>query len=162
MDDRFERLAEIVFEKLHSVNSRQLDLAILHLYGVAILCSLIAMKRTLNNEICKSAGILHDLWLFLNVPLTPNEHQKHGVYGSIRAREILNSMGTYTNDEIDRICTMIYFHNDKNVVNGEYDEVLKDADALQHYLNNSEYDKKYPYNGRQLKVLNELEITDSL
>ena len=158
MNDRFEVLKKIVCEKLRSASNGQVDLAILHLYGVSILCSLIAMKRGLNAEICKSAGILHDLWLFLNMPLSPAEHAKHGMYGSDEARELLKSMGAYTDIEIDTICTMIDRHNEKNVIDDEYDEVLKDADALQHYLNNSEYDKKYRYNERQIKVLDEFGV----
>ena len=40
---------------------------IMHLDGVAMLCAFIGLKRGLEVEICRYAGILHDLWLFCHI-----------------------------------------------------------------------------------------------
>jgi uncharacterized protein len=99
--ERFELLRKIVSDRLRNCKDKHnQDGANQHLYGAALLCGLIAMKRSLDAEICKSAGLLHDLWLYCNLPLSIDEHQKHGEYGSAVAREILTGMCSYSSDEI--------------------------------------------------------------
>jgi hypothetical protein len=34
------------------------------------------------------------------------------------------------------ICSAIYNHNDKNKIHSNFDEILKDADVMQHWLRN--------------------------
>ncbi len=53
---------------------------------------------------------------------------------------------------------MICNHNDKDIVHDKYSETLKDADALEHYINNSDYDKDYNYHGRDKKIFDEFII----
>ncbi|CAG7618117.1 HD domain-containing protein [Paenibacillus allorhizosphaerae] len=159
MSDKFELLRHAVRSKLQTFTNDQEHPASQHLYGVSIFCGLIALKRGLDADICKSAGLLHDLWLYRHLPLSVDEHRKHGEYGSIEAREILQSIGSYTECEIETICTMIFRHNDKHIIQDDYDEVLKDADALTHFINDSAYDKKYRYYGRHRNVLDELGFT---
>jgi len=130
--------------------------AIAHLVGVAYLSGYIAVNRKLNTELCICAGMLHDLWLYRNLT-APDIYVKyglHGQYGSSLARELLKETMLYSDDEIEIVCRMIYNHHDKASVHDEYSEVLKDADALQHYLNNSEYDRtRYKYYGRIEKLI---------
>jgi HD superfamily phosphodiesterase len=156
--DRLQQLRGIVNERLHDLENGQEQTAIEHLYSVSLLCGLIAMKRGLHVEVCQCAGLLHDLWLYCQLPLKPGEHQRHAEFGGVEARGILESIGEYSADEIDLICATIHNHNDKNLIHGEYDEALKDADALAHYLRNSAYDRKYKYEGRHVKILTELGI----
>jgi HD superfamily phosphodiesterase len=139
-------------------NADQHKNGIMHLDGVAMLCALIGLKRGLNLEICRCAGLLHDLWLYCNFPLQKGMHERHGHFGSDLARELLIKNGGYSEDKIKIICTMIYNHNDKGIVHDEYSETLKDADALQHYLNDSDYDRRYRYFGRDSKILDEFMI----
>ena len=107
-----------------------------HLEEVAMLCRLIAIKRGLDDEICRCAGLLHDIWLAQQTfPLEKGMHDKHGYISSDIARDMLKQNGGYSNEKIDIICEMIYNHNDKHIVHDKYSEVLKDADVLQHYLN---------------------------
>ena len=40
----------------------------------------------------------------------------------------------FSEEEIDMISHAIYRHSDKDEVDSPFDEVLKDADALQHFL----------------------------
>jgi HD superfamily phosphodiesterase len=119
-----------------------------HFFGVAMLCGFLGLKIGLDIEICKSAGLLHDLWLFINIPLDGDMHKKHEYIGSNFAKRILNENGGYSAEKIEIICWMIYNHNDKDIVHDIYSETLKDADSLEHYLNNSGYDKRYDYKGR--------------
>jgi len=133
-----------------------------HFFGVASLCAFLGLKRGLDMEICKCAGLLHDLWLFRNIPLDKDTHKKHGYIGSDFANGILNENGGYSEEQTEIICRMIYNHNDKDIVHDEYSETLKDADALEHYLNNSGYDDKYNYHGHDKKILDEFIIKENL
>jgi uncharacterized protein len=155
-NDTYESLKEQVWEILKKTPHHRTT--VMHLDGVAMLCAFIGLKRSLNVEICRCAGLLHDLWLFCNMPVDGETHKKHGYIGSELARKILLQNGSYSEDKMDIICKMVYNHNDKNNIHDEYSETLKDADSLQHYLNDSNYDKNYNYSGRDKKVLDEFMI----
>lgn len=58
------------------------------------------------------------------------------------AREILETLKLFTANEIDLVCTAIYNHSDKLLVHGELDEILKDADVMQHVLYNPLFEIK--------------------
>ncbi|MFA6947591.1 MAG: HD domain-containing protein [Eubacteriales bacterium] len=146
-EQRYEKLKLAVIGELMSKAGNQRK-AIIHLAGVADLCALIALRRGLDPELCKCAGLLHDLWLYISFPVTGDMHRRHGYFGAAHAQDILASLELFTQDEIDRICEMIYNHNDKNLTHNIWCEALKDADALEHYLNNSDYDKRYRYGDR--------------
>ncbi|MCK5128424.1 MAG: HD domain-containing protein [Clostridiales bacterium] len=104
-------------------------MAIRHLYGVADICGILAHRRSLDYEVCVAAGLLHDLWMFEN-ELSEN----HGKHGAIRAEEVLNDIHIFDKHEIKIICRMIKYHSDKGNVHGVYEELLKDADNVHHYL----------------------------
>lgn len=128
----------------------------IHMAGVAYLSGYIAAKRKLNAELSICAGMLHDLWLYRNFssPDMAQKYTQHGHYGSELAEEILRGIGLFSDDEIEIISRSIYNHHDKAIVHDECSEVLKDADALQHYLNNSEYDRNhYNYHGRIQRLM---------
>jgi HD superfamily phosphodiesterase len=155
--DRIDIVKKLAFKALH-VDSPELDYeaGMVHLAGVAYLGAFLAANRNLNPELCICAGLLHDIWLFQNMgsPDIFDEYVKHGHYGSELAEELLKGTGLYRDEEIEIICRMIHNHNDKSIAQDDYSEVLKDADALQHYLNNTEYDKtRYNYHGRIEKLI---------
>lgn len=52
------------------------------------------------------------------------------------ARKILTSLQSFTDDEIDMICTAIYNHSSKGSKDSSFDELLIDVDVLQHCLYN--------------------------
>jgi hypothetical protein len=56
------------------------------------------------------------------------------------AREILTSLQSFTDDEIDMICTAIYNHSSKGSKDSSFDELLIDVDVLQHCLYNPLFD----------------------
>lgn len=73
---------------------------------------MLAMKRNENVELAAIAGLLHDIY------------------------SLLCSIGSFARDEIDKISQAIYNHSDKDDTGALFDEILKDADVLQHFLYN--------------------------
>jgi HD superfamily phosphodiesterase len=111
--------------------------AYLHLYGVAQACTLIALKRGENAELATMAGMLHDIYSY-----TKMDTKEHAHKGSIMARDILTSLQITNDVETEAICGAIYVHSDKELVHSAFDEVLKDADVLQHCLYNPMFEIK--------------------
>lgn len=54
----------------------------------------------------------------------------------MEAEKILTEAGCFTAEEIELICHAIRNHSDKERVDAEFDEILKDADEMQHWLRN--------------------------
>lgn len=52
------------------------------------------------------------------------------------ARNILDSLNAFSEEEKNLICTAICNHSDKSIVHDSLDEILKDADVMQHVLYN--------------------------
>ncbi|MBL4933297.1 HD domain-containing protein [Clostridium paridis] len=128
-----------------------------HLYGVSNTCSLIALKRGLNVELCAIIGMLHDISTY-KTHYTPD----HGTLGAIEAEKILEEIKLFNKEEIEIICSAISKHSNKNSVDNEYDEVLKDADVLQHYLYNTSFEVSEKEKNRLSKILSELGIVSSI
>ena len=104
--------------------------AIPHLYGVSLAATMIAKKRGLDSEIASMAAMLHDLHAYKT-----GSYDDHAHKGADLAREILSELGLTDGKETDMICSAIYHHDDKLVVDGPMDEVLKDADVIHHCMN---------------------------
>jgi hypothetical protein len=131
--DRTERVRLVVDDILRGqpdVEERRCGFV--HLYGVAHACALLALKRGLDAELGTIAGMLHDLWTYKT-----GDPTDHGRRGAPLARQILSDLGCFVEDEIATICEAIAHHCVKDEVHGPYDELLKDADVLQHYLYNT-------------------------
>ena len=104
--------------------------AIAHLYGVSLAATMIAKKRGLDPELASMAAMMHDLHAYKT-----GSYDDHAHKGADLAREILGELGLTDEAETDLICSTIYHHDDKLVVNGPMDEVLKDADVIHHCMN---------------------------
>jgi len=104
--------------------------AIAHLYGVSLAATMIAKKRGLDPEIASMAAMLHDLHAYKT-----GSYDDHAHKGADLAREILGELGLTDGTETDMICSAIYHHDDKLVVDAPMDEVLKDADVIHHCMN---------------------------
>lgn len=102
-----------------------------HLYGVSQACAMIAIKRNENAELATIAGMLHDIHSYLTLDSTD-----HAYKGSIVAREILTLLHIFEEDEITLISNAICNHSNKETQHSSFDEVLIDADVLQHCLYN--------------------------
>ncbi len=133
---RIFQLRNEIDKHLEDVKDDDRVIAIRHLYGVSDICALLALRRNLDSITCTAAGLLHDLWSFKY-----DIEENHAKPGAILAKEILDDIHSFDKHEIDVICHMIKHHSDKGKVDGEYDELLKDADVIHHFLNEPE--RKY-------------------
>jgi len=146
--NRIEKLREFVDEILlnkEDVEDRRC--AYVHLYGVAQACALIALKRGENVELAVITGMLHDLYVYR---IKDIEH--HATQGAIYAREVLNELKLTTAEETNAICMAIHNHSSKEGKFAGLDEVLIDADVLQHGL----YNPLFSINKREVERFNNL------
>lgn len=130
--ERIQAVQEYVDKVLRNMdNQAERECAYKHLYGVAQACALLALKRKENIELATIAGLLHDIYTYKMADSTEHAHK-----GAILAKEILDSLGGFSRDEVTVITQAIYYHSDKAAIHSSFDEVLKDADVLQHSLYN--------------------------
>ncbi|WP_026658205.1 HD domain-containing protein [Butyrivibrio sp. AC2005] len=101
--------------------------AIAHLYGVSLSATILANKRGLDPEIAAMAAMLHDLHAYKS-----GSYDDHAHLGAELARKVLNELKLTSPEETDAICSAIYHHDDKLVVDSPMDELLKDADVMDH------------------------------
>jgi uncharacterized protein len=130
--DRLEKVRQIVDEILR----QQLDMdesrcGFVHLYGVALTCALLALKRGLDPQMCAIAGMLHDIASYKT-----GDSINHAQRSTLEAAAILRKAGGFSKREIDDVCQAISTHSAKDEIDGKLAEVLKDADVLQHHLYN--------------------------
>ena len=152
--DRLEKVRAVVDEILRS----QPDLeeqrsGWVHLYGVCLAATLLAPKRGLDMELCAVAAMLHDISSYQY-----NDPTDHHLRSAEEAQQILEGMGAFSAGEIEQVRSMIRSHRAKGRVDGPLEELLKDADVLQHYFYNPELDpipKEIP---RLRSILNELRV----
>ena len=71
-------------------------------------------------ELASMAAMLHDMHAYKT-----GSYEDHAHKGAELAREILTELGLTSSEETDVICSAIYHHDDKLVVDGPMDEVLK-------------------------------------
>lgn len=102
-----------------------------HLYGVGMFAALIALKRGFDPELAEMAGILHDYISYKEPDTADHAHRCVPV-----VRELLSEMNITTSEETEMICSAIYNHSDKDRVDSGFDEIIKDADVMQHWLRN--------------------------
>lgn len=127
-----------------------------HLYGVAQSCAMIATRRGLDAELVTMAGMLHDFYLYKNYE--NQDFTDHGRRGSIFVRSILEELMLTTVEETDIICSGIANHCDKDKTDSAFDEVVKDADVLQHCLYNITLPVKGFYKERYEKLIKEFDL----
>ena len=128
-----------------------------HLYGVAQACALLALKRGLDPELCTIAGMFHDIRNYKSGNPTDDN-----VLGSAEAQKIMSDLGCFTEQEISAVGTAVLRHSDKGQVHSDFDELLKDADVLQHYLYNTTFEPRERMKARLGKVLDELGVEQTL
>jgi len=110
----------------------------IHLYGVAQNCTMLAIKRGLDVEICTIIGLLHDIYTY-----KIGYVKEHAILGAAIAESILTDLEFFTKEEIEIIKTAISHHSDKKNVHDKYSELLKDADLLQNTLYNTSFEVKH-------------------
>ena len=128
--DRLETVRGQVGSALLSVtDAEERRCAVVHLYGVSQGCALLALHRGENAELAAVAGMLHDLSAY-----TTGIRADHAAHGAVLVAQLLRGTALFTEKEIKRICEAIAHHSDKADTHAPFDEVLKDADVLQHAL----------------------------
>ena len=151
--NRLERIRGIVDDILHRVpDSEDRRCGFVHLYGVSLTATLIARRRGLDDELAAVAGMLHDL-----VSYETGDPTDHGPRGDRRARDLLSMLGGFTPDEIDAVAAAILHHSDKAGVHTPFDELLKDADVLQHVLYNPGLAPDPRHRARRERLLREFD-----
>ena len=101
----------------------------IHLYGVAQICTMLAIKRKLDVELCTIIGMLHDIYTY-----KIGYVKEHAILGAVEAENLLRDLEVFTDEEIETIKTAISHHSDKKTKHDKYSELLKDADVLQNSL----------------------------
>ena len=134
--------------KMEDIDDR--NSAIVHLNGVALGATMLAKKRGYDPELAAMAGILHDLHAYKT-----GSYDDHAHKGAELAREILEELALTNSEETDMICSAIYHHDDKLVVDSPFDELLKDADVISHTLNDPTKDIKEKEKARYESICKE-------
>ncbi len=128
---RLKELRKYVDHELSQMeDASKQNSAIAHLYGVSLAATMIAKKRGLDPELSSMAAMLHDLYAYKTGSYEEHEHR-----GAELAGKILRELKLTDERETDIICSAIYHHGDKLVVDSPMDEVLKDADVIHHCMN---------------------------
>ncbi len=128
---RLKELRKYVDGKLNELeDADKRTSAINHLYGVSLGATMIAKKQGMDTELSAMAAMLHDLYAYES-----GSYDDHAHKGAELAREILGELKLTDEKETDIICSAIYHHDDKLVVDSPMDEVLKDADVIHHCMN---------------------------
>jgi uncharacterized protein len=146
--DKIQELKKIVEKHIEYINEVERFTAISHLSGVADICAMLSYRRNLDTTLSTASGLLHDLWRY-----ETGIEDDHAEHGAELAKEILNDLDIFNKSDIKTITTAIRYHSDKGNEHGDYDELLKDADVIQHYLVHPE--KKYP-NSKARRIKNTL------
>lgn len=127
-----------------------------HLYGVGQACALLALRRGHDRayaELAEIAGMLHDYAKYQD-----NQEADHAEKSSIEAERIMELTDVFSRQEIEMVCKAIGKHSDKEQIDEEMDEILKDADVLQHWLRNPTEEYFYK-KARVPKLIGELGLT---
>ena len=130
--------------------------AYVHLYGVGLLASLLALKRGFDRqtaEMAEIAGLLHDLLTYVDRAADTDDHA-HACADFAKER-VLDRLSCFSEEEKAMMYRGIYNHSDKRVLGDPFDELIKDADAAQHALRNPMEDHFY-LNPRIQRVIEEL------
>lgn len=114
----------------HIASSSDPKKSYVHLYGVAGYSTILAMKRGLSPELAHIIGLLHDI-----AYVQHGTYERHDELGASIAKRIMEEAQLFTEDETKIVAAAILHHDDHATVHGAYDEILKDADILQPYLN---------------------------
>ena len=127
--------------------------AIAHLYGVSLAATMLAKRRGLDPEIAAMSAMLHDIYAY-----RVGSYEDHAHKGAELAKEILSKLKLTNAEETDMICSAIYHHSDKQVTDGPMDELLKDADVLDHCLKDSSKAVKEKEQARYNSICHEFGI----
>ena len=112
---------------------------------------MLAKKRGENAELAAMAGLLHDLYAYKS-----GSYDGHALLGAENAHKLLNKLALTTGEESEIICSAIWHHDSKAETDGPMDEILKDADVIEHSLSDPTKEVKLYERERYEKLRAEL------
>lgn len=104
-----------------------------HLYSVVATSRILANQRNLDLEIASIIAILHDLAIYKYA-----NHFDHASRSSELARQLLQESNQFSEEELTIITTAIKNHSNKDKIDDDYSELIKDADLLVQYYDEPE------------------------
>jgi HD superfamily phosphodiesterase len=128
----------------------------LHLNAVSQAAALLAARRALDGTLCAAAGLLHDIYSFRTL-----QEADHAQRGAWEAAAFLQRAG-FSAEQSGVVCHAISRHSDKAAMDGPYDECLKDADVLAHWLADPGKAFEPPKVARIRSVMAELGLTGTV
>ncbi len=137
-----DKIYQSLEEKCYGIKKQQ---AYHHLFSVSTISIMLSNKRKLDNELAGIIGLLHDYSTYLL-----HNNFDHAIRSSNLANEMLTKTNLFSEKEINIIITAIKNHSNKDKVDDEYSELIKDADLL--YL--ATYDPEVILSEAKLKRLN--------
>ncbi len=130
--------------------------AYVHSYGVGQAASMLALFRgfdTNTAELACIAGMFHDFAKY-----TVEDTDDHAHVSAKIAEGFLRESGDFSEEEIKMVVDGIYNHSDKLIDdNIAFNDIIKDADAIQHYLRNPKEDY-WLEKSRVKKVVEEMHL----
>ena len=132
--NRYYIIKDHVFEILetYSHGRRRIE-GYIHLSNVVQLSMILAKKRNLDEELAATIAILHDIAIYRY-----QSHFDHARRSSMLAKEILDSSKLFQQEEINCITHAISLHSNKDTIDDEYSECIKDSDLYSQYLQEKE------------------------
>lgn len=146
MNDLQDIFFKTIEEKCHGIYKKK---AYFHSLQVSILCQKLALEKNLNIEIAGIMGLFHDYSQFIN-----HSSFHHAFISSQMVKDILKEQHIQ-DDDIQIITHAIACHSNKDTIDDEYSEILKDADVLVQYLNEPDCLFKESYQKRLNKYLSQ-------
>ena len=128
---RYEIIKDYVYGKYLSIYNPVIKQnAIVHTAMVDSNAALLAYVRHQDIELAKIAALLHDYAQFVdNCP-----HKDHARLSAEFAETYLRQSGLFDQTEIQQVAQAIRFHSDKDRIDSELCEIIKDADVMARFL----------------------------
>ncbi len=97
-----------------------------HSSGCCQIARILAQKRNLNVEIAEVASVLHDIYVIVE-----GKYKDHAKRGAPIAKQILEEIGGFSNEEMETITDAVVHHSEKeNYSDDPYVELVKDVDVF--------------------------------
>ncbi|ADU21265.1 HD domain-containing protein [Ruminococcus albus] len=150
--DQVRALIDTIIKAIEDEETKRC--AYVHLYGVGLMAAMIALKRGHSRrtaELAEIAGMLHDLLKYHDPTIADHAHEG----AEFARRQVLDKLDCLTEEEKQLVYDGIYNHSDKHIKSTPFDEIIKDADVLQHSLRNPCEDYYY-FDSRMQQLLDEI------
>lgn len=147
--NRYEIIKDQVYQILNTDcfgNKRKQGLE--HLFSVSALSQLLAKQSNLDIELAATIGILHDIATY-----KLNSSFDHANRSSLIAKDLLSQDNLFQDNEIEIIINAIKNHSNKEKIDDQYSELIKNADLLVQYLKEPEAIFSKEKQKRLLKIL---------